>query len=223
MRCPARLDSSTASAPSHLPLAARRSSPARGTRRRSKARPPAASRTVIACQSYACIVVSPGRFMEGGDDRPCRGRATRTGSGPPDPLCCHAHGRAGGVRRRRARSRAGRPCGVDRSPGDRLAGPGRACLLRSDRRLPDGGGLRQAGRGLSDPWPAPQTLDSDLEVLRTVVDHLEPGRVDLLGLSMGAPVSLAYAASTRNGSGACCCTAASPMATRSPRPRSAGP
>ena len=27
------------------------------------------------------------------------------------------------------------------------------------------------GCGLSDPWPAPQTLDSDLEVLRTVIDH----------------------------------------------------
>jgi pimeloyl-ACP methyl ester carboxylesterase/DNA-binding CsgD family transcriptional regulator len=49
------------------------------------------------------------------------------------------------------------------------------------------------GCGLSDPWPAPQTLDSDLEVLRTVIDHLDLGRVDLLGLSMGAPVSLAYA------------------------------
>jgi pimeloyl-ACP methyl ester carboxylesterase len=48
------------------------------------------------------------------------------------------------------------------------------------------------GCGLSDPWPAPQTLDSDLEVLRTVIDHLKLGRVDLLGLSMGAPVSLAY-------------------------------
>jgi pimeloyl-ACP methyl ester carboxylesterase/DNA-binding CsgD family transcriptional regulator len=50
------------------------------------------------------------------------------------------------------------------------------------------------GCGLSDPWPAPQTLDSDLEVLRTVIDHLKLGRVDLLGLSVGAPVSLAYAA-----------------------------
>jgi pimeloyl-ACP methyl ester carboxylesterase len=49
------------------------------------------------------------------------------------------------------------------------------------------------GCGLSDPWPAPQTLDSDLEVLRSVIDHLELGRVDLLGLSMGAPLSLAYA------------------------------
>ena len=49
------------------------------------------------------------------------------------------------------------------------------------------------GCGLSDPWPTPQTLDSDLEVLRTVIDHLQLGRVDLLGLSLGAPASLAYA------------------------------
>lgn len=49
------------------------------------------------------------------------------------------------------------------------------------------------GCGLSDPWPATQTLDSDLEVLRAVIDHLELDRVDLLGLSMGAPLSLAYA------------------------------
>jgi pimeloyl-ACP methyl ester carboxylesterase/DNA-binding CsgD family transcriptional regulator len=50
------------------------------------------------------------------------------------------------------------------------------------------------GCGLSDPWPASQTLDSDLEVLEAVTDHLQLGRVDLLGISMGAPVSLAYAA-----------------------------
>ena len=50
------------------------------------------------------------------------------------------------------------------------------------------------GCGLSDPWPESQTLDSDLEVLRAVIDHLGLDRVDLLGLSMGAPVSLAYAA-----------------------------
>jgi pimeloyl-ACP methyl ester carboxylesterase len=49
------------------------------------------------------------------------------------------------------------------------------------------------GCGLSDPWPAPQTLDSDLEVLRAVTAHLELDRVDLLGISMGAPVSLAHA------------------------------
>jgi pimeloyl-ACP methyl ester carboxylesterase/DNA-binding CsgD family transcriptional regulator len=50
------------------------------------------------------------------------------------------------------------------------------------------------GCGLSDPWPAPQTLDTDLEVLGAVTDHLRLDRVDLLGLSMGAPASLAYAA-----------------------------
>jgi pimeloyl-ACP methyl ester carboxylesterase len=50
------------------------------------------------------------------------------------------------------------------------------------------------GCGLSDPWPAPQSLDSDLEVLGAVTNHLELDRVDLLGLSMGAPVSVAYAA-----------------------------
>jgi pimeloyl-ACP methyl ester carboxylesterase/DNA-binding CsgD family transcriptional regulator len=57
------------------------------------------------------------------------------------------------------------------------------------------------GCGLSDPWPTPQTLDSDLEVLRTVIDHLKLGRVDLLGLSMGAPVSLAYAVQHSDGVG----------------------
>jgi pimeloyl-ACP methyl ester carboxylesterase/DNA-binding CsgD family transcriptional regulator len=57
------------------------------------------------------------------------------------------------------------------------------------------------GCGLSDPWPAPQTLDSDLEVLRAVIDHLKLGRVDLLGLSMGAPVSLAYAVQHPEGVG----------------------
>jgi pimeloyl-ACP methyl ester carboxylesterase len=57
------------------------------------------------------------------------------------------------------------------------------------------------GCGLSDPWPTPQTLDSDLEVLRTVIDHLKLGRVDLLGLSMGAPVSLAYAVQHPDGVG----------------------
>jgi pimeloyl-ACP methyl ester carboxylesterase/DNA-binding CsgD family transcriptional regulator len=57
------------------------------------------------------------------------------------------------------------------------------------------------GCGLSDPWPVPQTLDSDLEVLRAVIGHLKLGRVDLLGLSMGAPVSLAYAARHPEGVG----------------------
>jgi pimeloyl-ACP methyl ester carboxylesterase/DNA-binding CsgD family transcriptional regulator len=49
------------------------------------------------------------------------------------------------------------------------------------------------GCGLSDPWPGPQTLDSDLEVLGAVTDQLHLDRVDLLGVSMGAPVSLAFA------------------------------
>src|SRR4029453_6530910 len=57
------------------------------------------------------------------------------------------------------------------------------------------------GCGLSGPWRSPQTLDSDLEVLRTVIDHLGLGRVDLLGLSMGAPVSLAYAVDRPEGVG----------------------
>ena len=49
------------------------------------------------------------------------------------------------------------------------------------------------GCGLSDPWPAAQTLDSDLEVLGAVTDQLELDRIDLLGVSMGAPAALAYA------------------------------
>jgi pimeloyl-ACP methyl ester carboxylesterase/DNA-binding CsgD family transcriptional regulator len=49
------------------------------------------------------------------------------------------------------------------------------------------------GCGLSDPWPGPQTLDSDLEVLQAVVDQLKLDRVELFGVSMGAPVALAHA------------------------------
>jgi pimeloyl-ACP methyl ester carboxylesterase len=56
------------------------------------------------------------------------------------------------------------------------------------------------GCGLSDPWPAPQTLDSDLEVLRAVIDHLELGRVDLLGLSMGYRCRWPTPSSARKGS-----------------------
>ena len=58
------------------------------------------------------------------------------------------------------------------------------------------------GCGLSDPWPTPQTLDSDLEVLRTVIDHLKLGRVDLLGLSMGRRCRWPTRFSTRMGSDA---------------------
>ncbi len=50
------------------------------------------------------------------------------------------------------------------------------------------------GCGLSDPWPGRQTLDSDLEVLQAVADHLRLDRFDLLGISMAAPVSAAFAA-----------------------------
>jgi pimeloyl-ACP methyl ester carboxylesterase/DNA-binding CsgD family transcriptional regulator len=50
------------------------------------------------------------------------------------------------------------------------------------------------GCGLSEPWPGPPGLDADLEVLQAVVEHLGLDRVDLLGISLGAPVSIAYAA-----------------------------
>ena len=54
------------------------------------------------------------------------------------------------------------------------------------------------GCGLSEPWPGGRPgrpgLDADLEVLDAVADHLELDRVDLLGISLGAPVSVAYAA-----------------------------
>jgi pimeloyl-ACP methyl ester carboxylesterase/DNA-binding CsgD family transcriptional regulator len=48
--------------------------------------------------------------------------------------------------------------------------------------------------GLSDPWPGRQTLETDLEVLRVVADELRLDRFDLLGISMAAPVSAAFAA-----------------------------
>jgi pimeloyl-ACP methyl ester carboxylesterase/DNA-binding CsgD family transcriptional regulator len=50
------------------------------------------------------------------------------------------------------------------------------------------------GCGLSGPWPGPQSLDTDVEVLRAVADRLDLDRVDLLGISLGAPASLAFAA-----------------------------
>ena len=50
------------------------------------------------------------------------------------------------------------------------------------------------GCGLSDPWPGRQTLDSDLQVLRAVADHLRLERFDLLGISTAAPLSIALAA-----------------------------
>jgi pimeloyl-ACP methyl ester carboxylesterase/DNA-binding CsgD family transcriptional regulator len=50
------------------------------------------------------------------------------------------------------------------------------------------------GCGLSGRWPGPQDLDTDVEVLRTVADELELDRFDVLGISLGAPVSVAFAA-----------------------------
>jgi pimeloyl-ACP methyl ester carboxylesterase/DNA-binding CsgD family transcriptional regulator len=50
------------------------------------------------------------------------------------------------------------------------------------------------GCGLSDPWPGPQSLETDLEVLTAVADHLGLERFDLLGISLAAPVSIAFAA-----------------------------
>jgi pimeloyl-ACP methyl ester carboxylesterase/DNA-binding CsgD family transcriptional regulator len=48
--------------------------------------------------------------------------------------------------------------------------------------------------GLSDPWPGRQTLETDLKVLRVVADELRLDRFDVLGISMAAPVSAAFAA-----------------------------
>jgi pimeloyl-ACP methyl ester carboxylesterase/DNA-binding CsgD family transcriptional regulator len=50
------------------------------------------------------------------------------------------------------------------------------------------------GCGLSEPWPGPQSLDTDLAVLRTVVDELALERFDVLGISLGAPVAVAFTA-----------------------------
>ena len=50
------------------------------------------------------------------------------------------------------------------------------------------------GCGLSDPWPGPQSLETDLEVLAAVADHLGLERFDLFGISLAAPVSIAFAA-----------------------------
>ncbi|MFC9788282.1 alpha/beta fold hydrolase [Rhodococcus sp. NPDC127528] len=50
------------------------------------------------------------------------------------------------------------------------------------------------GCGLSDPWPGAQGLDTDVAVLHGLADHLDLDRFDLLGISLGAPVSVAVAA-----------------------------
>jgi pimeloyl-ACP methyl ester carboxylesterase/DNA-binding CsgD family transcriptional regulator len=49
------------------------------------------------------------------------------------------------------------------------------------------------GCGLSGPSPGPPGLDADVAVLAAVADELRLERFDLLGISMGAPVSVAYA------------------------------
>ncbi len=50
------------------------------------------------------------------------------------------------------------------------------------------------GCGLSEPWPGPQELDTDVAVLQAVADQLDLDRFDLLGISLGAPASIAFAA-----------------------------
>lgn len=50
------------------------------------------------------------------------------------------------------------------------------------------------GCGLSDPASATQGLDIDVAVLHALADHLHLERIDLLGISLGAPVSIAFAA-----------------------------
>jgi len=50
------------------------------------------------------------------------------------------------------------------------------------------------GSGLSGPSPGPQGLDGDVAALEAVADHLELDTVDLLGISLAAPVSVAFAA-----------------------------
>lgn len=50
------------------------------------------------------------------------------------------------------------------------------------------------GCGLSDAWSRRHNLDTSVELLRAVVDHLELDRFDLLGISEAGAVSLAFAA-----------------------------
>jgi pimeloyl-ACP methyl ester carboxylesterase len=149
---------------------------------------------------YACIALSPGRFRKGGDDRPSRGEPRDLDEGRQISFVVTPTG----VRVAYATVGRGPALVVPaawighleiawQDPAMRaFYAPIAACRTVVAYDKP--------GCGLSDPWPAPQTLDSDLEVLRAVIDHLKLGRVDLLGLSMGAPVSLAYAAQHPEGS-----------------------
>src|SRR3954454_11972576 len=50
------------------------------------------------------------------------------------------------------------------------------------------------GCGLAEPSPGPLGLDSDVELLRAIADELQLDRFDLFGISLGAPVSVAFAA-----------------------------
>lgn len=50
------------------------------------------------------------------------------------------------------------------------------------------------GCGLSDPWAGAPGLDTDVALLEALADHLDFERIDLLGISLGAPVSVAFAA-----------------------------
>jgi pimeloyl-ACP methyl ester carboxylesterase len=67
-------------------------------------------------------------------------------------------------------------------------------VLHPARRAPNGGDYDKPGCGLSDDWPGRPTLETDLAVLHGIVDHLGLEQIDLLGMSVGAPVSLAFAA-----------------------------
>ena len=50
------------------------------------------------------------------------------------------------------------------------------------------------GCGLSDQMPGPAGLAADLTLLEALADHLGLERFDLLGISLGAPVSIAFGA-----------------------------
>jgi pimeloyl-ACP methyl ester carboxylesterase/DNA-binding CsgD family transcriptional regulator len=50
------------------------------------------------------------------------------------------------------------------------------------------------GCGLSEPSPGSSGLDADVAALQAVADELQLDRFDLLGISLGAPVSVAFAA-----------------------------
>ncbi len=76
-----------------------------------------------------------------------------------------------------------------------MAGPRLPGVLHSaGRRSARWSSTTGPGCGLSGPWPGPQGLDADVAVLEAVADHLGLDTFDLLGISLGAPVSVAFAA-----------------------------